>query len=69
MPKTYNDKACADCRDGEHDNYSETVYRVVMRDPDDGNKVVKRSYMCADHVEMYLQDGYSVKDAETGEDL
>ena len=52
-------KHCADCRDGEHDNYQDDVVLVVVKDPDTG-KLVKRSYMCSDHIDQYLTDGYMV---------
>jgi hypothetical protein len=50
-------KQCADCRDGEHDNLTDDVELVVVRDPDT-KKLVKRSYMCGDHQAAYLDDGY-----------
>ncbi len=50
---------CADCRDGEHDNITDDVKIVTVKDPDTG-KLIKRSYMCSDHVEGYLMDGYLV---------
>jgi hypothetical protein len=53
-------KNCADCRDGEHDNYDDNVKLVYVKDPDNG-KMVKRSYMCASHRDMYNDDGYIVK--------
>jgi len=61
-------KQCADCRDGEHDNYDDDVRLVYVRDPDT-NKLVKRSYMCGEHVEMYLKDGYDVVECNTGRSL
>lgn len=54
-------KQCADCRAGEHDNYTDDVTLVIVRDPD--NRFVKRAYLCSDHVSMYLDDGYGVYDA------
>ncbi len=51
-------KQCADCRDGEHENYDDDVKLVVVKDSE--NRLVKRSNMCAEHVEMYLVDGYVV---------
>lgn len=50
---------CADCRDGEHENYDENVRLVCVRDPDT-KRVVKRAYMCDNHRQMYRNDGYSV---------
>ena len=52
-------KQCADCRDGEHENYTDDVRLVYVKDPDT-SKMVKRSYMCSDHVSQYLDDGYIV---------
>lgn len=52
-------RQCADCRDGEHENYDDLVKLTVVRDSDT-NKLVKRSYMCGEHREMYAQDGYTV---------
>ena len=53
-------KQCADCRDGEHENYDNDVRLVYVKDPDT-NKMVKRSYMCDLHRRMYEDDGYLVK--------
>jgi len=52
-------KHCADCRDGEHDNYDNDVRLIVVRDPDTG-RLFKRSYMCAEHRQMYTDDGYDL---------
>ena len=54
-----NGKQCADCRDGEHENMDDDVMLIVLRDPDTG-KLVKRSYMCANHRTMYSDDGYDI---------
>ena len=54
-------KHCADCRDGEHDNYDDDVRLVMVRDPDENNKLIKRSNMCDAHQNQYLDDGYTVK--------
>ena len=51
---------CADCRDGEHDNYDDDVLMIIVRDLGTG-EVVKRSYMCESHREQYLMDGYDVR--------
>ncbi len=53
-------KQCADCRDGEHDNYDDNVELVYVRDPDT-KKIVRRSNMCSTHQSQYLDDGYEVK--------
>lgn len=54
------EKRCADCRDGEHPNYDDNVDMVTVKDPE-SKKIIKRSYMCNEHVFMYLDDGYEVK--------
>ena len=53
-------KQCADCRDGEHDNYDDNVELVYVKEPDTG-KIVKRSYMCSHHQQAYMDDGYIVR--------
>ena len=52
-------KQCAECRDGEHDNITEDVQLVTVRDPET-KKLVKRAYLCSDHRECHLDDGYEV---------
>jgi len=52
-------KQCADCRDGEHENYDDDVKLTVIKDPNT-QKLVKRSYMCGEHRTMYFDDGYSI---------
>lgn len=52
-------KQCADCRDGDHENLSDEVELVTVKDPETG-KLVKRSYMCTEHVDCYLSDGYNL---------
>ena len=58
-------KQCADCRDGEHDNYTDDVWLVFVRDQKT-KKVVKRSWMCSEHVSCYLDDGYEVEHIRRG---
>ena len=53
------EKQCSDCRDSEHDNYDDQVELVIVRDPETG-KMVKRAYLCKEHVSMYLDDGYEL---------
>ncbi len=53
-------KRCADCRDGEHDNYDDNVVLAVVRDPE-SRKIVKRAYMCKTHQEVYEDDGYLIQ--------
>lgn len=53
-------KQCADCRDGEHENYNDDVRLVRVTDPDTG-QMLKRAYLCGQHREMYTVDGYRVE--------
>jgi hypothetical protein len=53
-------KQCADCRDGEHENYDDDVKLVMVKEPDE-RQFLKRAYMCNEHREMYVSDGYVVK--------
>ncbi len=53
-------KHCADCRDGEHENYDDDVELVIVRDPDKPSPWFKRAYMCGQHRGMYLEDGYEL---------
>lgn len=54
-------KQCAECRDGEHDNYDEKVILVTVRDTD--GKLFRRANMCESHREAYADDGYNVQEA------
>ena len=50
---------CAECKDGEHENYDEKIELVVVRDPE--TKIfVKRAWLCKEHREMYSSDGYEI---------
>jgi hypothetical protein len=53
-------KRCADCRDGEHENYDDDVRLVYVKDPETG-KIVRRAYICAGHRQAYHDDGYIVR--------
>jgi len=53
-------KQCADCRDGEHDNYDDDVKLVMVKETDE-RQFLKRAYMCKAHRNMYEDDGYEVK--------
>jgi len=60
----YRDGECCECRESDLDRgYTETdiqpVRLVTVRDPD-GNRLVKRGYLCRDHVECFLMDGMEV---------
>jgi len=52
-------KRCADCREGEHENYDENIKLVVVRDPNT-NHLVRRAYMCELHREAWTDDGYTI---------
>jgi hypothetical protein len=61
-------KRCCECRNGEHDDYGPVVGLCVVRDPET-NRIVQRGYLCAEHVESRLNDGYNVHvpDARSGQ--
>ena len=50
---------CADCRDGEHENYDEKIELVVVRDPET-KRFIKRAWLCKEHRDMYSNDGYEI---------
>lgn len=52
-------KRCSECRDSEHSNFDDDVDLVVVKDPETG-KLVKRAYLCSEHVYMNLTDGYAL---------
>ena len=52
-------KQCCECRDGEHENLTDDVKLVTVRDPDT-KKLVKRGYLCSDHIECYLLEGCEI---------
>jgi len=52
-------RICKDCKNGEHDNYTEDVKLVYVRDPDT-KKIIRRAYMCSWHRDIYEDDGYEV---------
>ena len=52
---------CAECRDGEHDNLTNDVRLVLVRDPDT-KRIVRRAWLCSDHISTNLEDGYEVID-------
>jgi hypothetical protein len=49
---------CASCARGEVEN-DDVVVNAIVKDPDSG-RIVIRGYLCNDHNEMYLEDGYRV---------
>lgn len=50
-------KRCAECRDSEHDNLSSDVHLVKVLD---NGKCVKRAYICTEHEDCFLTDGYEL---------
>lgn len=54
---------CSDCRDGEHQDLTDTRLCVVV-DPDT-HRVIFRGYLCDDHVAVRLDDGFEVHVAKT----
>ncbi len=56
---TENQRQCADCRAGEHENYDDDIMLTVIKDPDNG-KLVKRAFLCWEHREAYAWDGYTL---------
>jgi hypothetical protein len=56
-------KHCCECRDGEHDNYTEDVRLYMVREGDT-NKLVKSGYLCSDHVHCLLEDGFELKECK-----
>lgn len=55
-------KKCSSCWQGEIDSREDntpTTGPHIVRNPDDG-KIELRGYLCKDHMDMYLTDGYTV---------
>lgn len=50
---------CYECRNGEVTGSDGTETLCVVINPDGG--MPKRGYICAEHIEMLLGDGYIVK--------
>lgn len=55
-------KRCVDCREGEHDNYTDDVRLVAIIEPKTGNRV-RRAWTCSEHITAYLDDGYEIKES------
>lgn len=51
------DNKCAECRNGEHEDYQDDAKIVVIRS--DG-QLAGRMKLCSEHIEMRLMDGYQV---------
>jgi hypothetical protein len=58
------EKQCADCRDGEHENYDDDVHLMVVRDPKT-KKIHRRAYLCGEHRGAYLDDGWELLDTHS----
>lgn len=57
--KKTTQRRCAECRDGDHENYDDDVQLTLVRDPDT-KKIVLRAYLCGDHRAARRYDGYMV---------
>ena len=57
-------RVCASCRAGEIEFTEEDgdLTLCSVRNPDDGRCVYLRAWLCDDHLSMYLDDGYTVKE-------
>ena len=56
------DATCFECRMGEHANYDDDIQLVEIRYADEPRgKFIKRAKMCAEHREMFADDGYDIK--------
>jgi hypothetical protein len=55
-------RECCECRDGEHETLSDDVRLYVVREPSTG-RMIRRGYLCAEHVSTNLDDGYTVEEA------
>jgi len=51
---------CAECRNGEHEDYDDNIKLVVCIDPD-GQEPPYRAKLCQAHREVRLDDGYDVR--------
>ncbi len=57
---TSKNKPCFECRNGERvDEFDKTRLSVII-EPDTG-KMFRRGYLCSDHEDAYLSDGYLLK--------
>lgn len=50
---------CAECRNGEIRYSGPDVKLVLVRDPDT-KKLYRREYVCSDHLDVLLVDGWEV---------
>ena len=59
MNQEWNPKnnQCAECRNGEHEDYQDDAKLVVIKS--DG-LLAGRMKLCSEHIEMRLMDGYEV---------
>lgn len=51
---------CCECRDGEHENYTDVVKLILWKDPDQSRMPPKRGWVCSEHIEALAQDGYKI---------
>jgi hypothetical protein len=51
---------CFECRAGEHDDIKEDAVLCVIHDPET-KKIFRRGYLCSDHINVFLDDGYIVQ--------
>jgi hypothetical protein len=61
-------KRCCECWDGEIENYDVDGKIHIIKNPDTG-KIVRKGYICSDHLEMLADDGYlidGVKESKKG---
>lgn len=58
-------KRCCECRKGDHPNYDNDVRLCFVRDPQT-KKMQLRGYLCSEHREAALTDGYDVQLLEKG---
>uniref|UniRef100_A0A6H2A427 Uncharacterized protein n=1 Tax=viral metagenome TaxID=1070528 RepID=A0A6H2A427_9ZZZZ len=50
---------CAECRNGEHEDYDNDIQLIYARDPET-KKIIKRANLCGDHRQALKDDGYEV---------
>lgn len=56
------DAKCFECRMGEHADFDDDIKLVEIRYADEPTgKFVKRAKMCAEHRDMFADDGYDVR--------
>ena len=59
-------KPCSECKRGEESPEPTDGKLYMVRDPETG-AIYLRGYLCADHIDTLMTDGYTVTDTqETG---